>query len=220
MRVAFLTAGGIAPCLSASIGYLIQFYSNLRNDISFIGMSKTISKLQKVNNDTFLKVFEANLLQNNLKPENFDILWTQGGGHGQFSAIPLNMKNIPNIKGNNLVIPNFNNVTNTSLNTTISNEYGVNVSTIEHLMGAFYGMGIDNANVEIDEEEVPILDGSAKNFVAEILKVGIKSSNTPIKIIKIKSTFILKNSIGFEDIVVSIPFIQMHKNNRAVDHIK
>ena len=101
------------------------------------------------------------------------------------------------LKGNNLVIPNFNNVTNTSLNTTISNEYGVNVSTIEHLMGAFYGMGIDNANVEIDDEEVPILDGSAKNFVAEILKVGIKSSNTPIKIIKIKKKIEFKNGERF-----------------------
>ena len=101
------------------------------------------------------------------------------------------------LKGNNLVIPNFNNVTNTSLNTTISNEYGVNVSTIEHLMGAFYGMGIDNANVEIDDEEVPILDGSAKNFVAEILKVGIKSSNTPIKIIKIKKKIEFKDGERF-----------------------
>ena len=101
------------------------------------------------------------------------------------------------LKGNNLVIPNFNNVTNTSLNTTISNEYGVNVSTIEHLMGAFYGMGIDNANVEIDDEEVPILDGSAKNFVAEILKVGIKSSNTPIKIIKIKKKITFKDGERF-----------------------
>lgn len=101
------------------------------------------------------------------------------------------------LKENNLVIPNFNNVTNTSLNTTISNEYGVNVSTIEHLMGAFYGMGIDNANVEIDDEEVPILDGSAKNFVAEILKVGIKSSNTPIKIIKIKKKIEFKDGERF-----------------------
>ena len=108
------------------------------------------------------------------------------------------------LKRNNLVIPNFNNVTNTSLNTTISNEYGVNVSTIEHLMGAFYGMGIDNANVEIDDEEVPILDGSAKNFVAEILKVGIKSSNTPIKIIKIKKKL---NSKMVKDL-----FLLSHQN--------
>ena len=49
--------------------------------------------------------------------------------------------------------------------TTISNEYGVSVSTIEHLMGALFGLGIDNVLVELDNEEVPILDGSAKIFV-------------------------------------------------------
>ena len=90
------------------------------------------------------------------------------------------------IKHNNLLYPNFNNVTNTSLNTTISNEHGLKVSTIEHLMGALFGLGIDNATIEIDNEEVPILDGSAISFVEKILKIGIKSSEVPIKIIKIK----------------------------------
>ena len=90
------------------------------------------------------------------------------------------------IKNNNLLYPNFNNVTNTSLNTTISNEHGLKVSTIEHLMGALFGLGIDNATIEIDNEEVPILDGSAISFVEKILKIGIKSSEVPIKIIKIK----------------------------------
>ncbi len=89
------------------------------------------------------------------------------------------------LKFNNIVYPNFNNVTNTSLNTTISNEYGVKISTIEHLMGALFGIGIDNVLIEINNEEVPILDGSAKDFVEKIFSVGIKSSNTPIKIIKI-----------------------------------
>ncbi len=89
------------------------------------------------------------------------------------------------LKINNIVYPNFNNVTNTSLNTTISNEYGVTISTIEHLMGALFGLGIDNVIIEIDNEEVPILDGSAKEFVTKIFNVGIKSSETPIKIIKI-----------------------------------
>ena len=86
---------------------------------------------------------------------------------------------------NNLVYPNFNNVSNTSLNTTISNEDGVKVSTIEHLMGALFGLGIDNALIEIDNEEVPILDGSAKEFIEKILASGFTLSNKPIKIIKI-----------------------------------
>ncbi len=90
------------------------------------------------------------------------------------------------LKVNNIIHPNFINVSNTSLNTTISNDFGVKVSTIEHLMGAFFGLGIDNILVEIDNDEVPILDGSAKEFISLISESGIKSSDSPIKIIKIK----------------------------------
>ena len=89
------------------------------------------------------------------------------------------------LKNNNLVYPNFMNVTNTSLNTTIENEFGVKVSTIEHLMCALFGLGIDNALIEIDNEEVPILDGSAKVFIEKIISAGIETSESPIKIIKI-----------------------------------
>ena len=89
------------------------------------------------------------------------------------------------LKENNLVYPNFNNVSNTSLNTTISNEFGVKVSTIEHLMGALFGLGIDNALIEINNEEVPILDGSAKEFISKILESGFTVSKKPIKIVKI-----------------------------------
>jgi UDP-3-O-[3-hydroxymyristoyl] N-acetylglucosamine deacetylase len=88
-------------------------------------------------------------------------------------------------KENNLVYPNFMNVTNTSLNTTIENEFGVKVSTIEHLMGALFGLGIDNVLIEIDNEEVPILDGSAKDFIEKIISSGLVVSESPIKIIKI-----------------------------------
>ena len=88
-------------------------------------------------------------------------------------------------KENNLVYPNFMNVTNTSLNTTVENEFGVKVSTIEHLMGALFGLGIDNALIEIDNEEVPILDGSAKEFIEKIISSGLVVSESPIKIIKI-----------------------------------
>ena len=89
------------------------------------------------------------------------------------------------LKFNNIVYPNFNNVTNTSLNTTIENEFGAKVSTIEHLMGALFCLGIDNALIEIDNEEVPILDGSAKVFIEKILSAKIEVSDSPIKIIKI-----------------------------------
>ncbi len=89
------------------------------------------------------------------------------------------------LKLNNIIYPNFNNVTNTSLNTTIENEFGAKVSTIEHLMGALFGLGVDNALIEIDNEEVPILDGSAKVFIEKIIASGLDVSNSPIKVIKI-----------------------------------
>ncbi len=90
------------------------------------------------------------------------------------------------LKENNIIIPNIFNVSSAVFCTTISNEFGVSVSTIEHLMGALYGLGIDNALIEIDSQEVPILDGSAKLFVSAINEVGIKNSEVPIKIIKIE----------------------------------
>ena len=90
------------------------------------------------------------------------------------------------IKENNIVIPNIFNVSSAVFCTTISNDYNVSVSTIEHLMGALYGMGIDNALIEINNQEVPILDGSAKMFVEAISNIGIRNSETPIKVIKIE----------------------------------
>ena len=89
------------------------------------------------------------------------------------------------LKYNNLVYPNFLNVTNTSLNTTVENNFGAKVSTVEHLMGALFGLGIDNALIEINNEEVPILDGSAKVFIEKIISAGIEVSDSPIKVIKI-----------------------------------
>jgi len=89
------------------------------------------------------------------------------------------------LNGNNLIYPSYSNVTNTSLNTTVENEAGAKVSTIEHLMGALFGMSVDNALIEIDNEEVPILDGSAKIFVKKIQSVGLDVSNEPIKVIKV-----------------------------------
>ena len=112
------------------------------------------------------------------------------------------------IKDNNIVIPNVYNVSNATLCTTISNEYGVSVSTIEHLMGALYGLGIDNALIEIYSQEVPILDGSAKNFVEKFLEVGFKISEVPIKLIKIL------NKIKIED---GSKYIEIDKSNVSLD---
>ena len=97
------------------------------------------------------------------------------------------------ISENNFVYPNYINVSNTSLNTTISNEFGTKVSTIEHLMGALFGLGIDNALIELDNEEVPILDGSAKEFIEKIVPAGFEISEAPIKIIKINKKIEFKD---------------------------
>tara|TARA_A100001011_G_scaffold234442_1_gene242500 strand:+ start:52 stop:975 length:924 start_codon:yes stop_codon:yes gene_type:complete len=91
------------------------------------------------------------------------------------------------LKQNNIVIPNFENVCDATLCTTISNQHGVKVSTIEHLMAAFLGLGIDNAVVEVDSQEVPILDGSAKDFINILKRTGLKVGDVPIKLIKINN---------------------------------
>ncbi len=104
------------------------------------------------------------------------------------------------LRNNNLVYPSFLNVSSTSLNTTISNDFGVNVSTIEHLMGALFSIGIDNAIIEIDNEEVPILDGSAKEFVEKILTADFVVSNKPIKIIKINKKIEFKDGTRYASI--------------------
>tara|TARA_B100000945_G_C20336544_1_gene575197 strand:+ start:229 stop:1149 length:921 start_codon:yes stop_codon:yes gene_type:complete len=97
------------------------------------------------------------------------------------------------LKSNNILIPGIFNVSSAVFCTTISNDYGVKISTIEHLMGALYGTGIDNALVEVDGDELPILDGSAKIYVDQICKGGVEISNFPIKVIKIEK------EIKFED---------------------
>ena len=121
------------------------------------------------------------------------------------------------LNNNNIIFPNFLNVTNTSLNTTISNEFGVKVSTIEHLMGALFGFGIDNALIELDNEEVPILDGSAKDFIKKLFDVGIETSQSPIKIVKILNKISIndgKRSISIEPSKLSldIDFELKYKN--------
>ena len=105
-------------------------------------------------------------------------------GVGLHSGRKVNLKLVPqkpnigiyfkrtDLVSNNVIYPSVFNVSSASYCTKISNEYGVSVSTIEHLMAALYGKGIDNLLIEIDSEEVPILDGSSKNFVEAIDTAG------------------------------------------------
>ncbi len=98
------------------------------------------------------------------------------------------------LKKNNLILANFFNVSDATLCTTLTNEFGASVSTVEHLMAAFYGLGIDNVLVEIDQDEIPIMDGSSKVFVKAIEEAGLKDSSTPIKIIKILNKVEIKDN--------------------------
>tara|TARA_B100000965_G_scaffold307111_1_gene266054 strand:- start:220 stop:1140 length:921 start_codon:yes stop_codon:yes gene_type:complete len=89
------------------------------------------------------------------------------------------------IKDENIIHANFQNVVEPILCTKIKNKRGVSISTVEHLMAAFYGEGIDNAIVEVDAPEIPIMDGSAVDFVDSIRSVGIEEQNAPRKFIKV-----------------------------------
>ena len=128
------------------------------------------------------------------------------------------------LQKNNLVFANYSNVVDTTLCTTISNEYGIKVSTIEHLMGAFYGIGIDNALIEIDSQEVPILDGSAKIFINAINEIGLRFSDQPIKIIKINKSIKIQDgekyiSLDKSNISGDIEF-ELKYNNKIIQNQK
>ena len=91
-------------------------------------------------------------------------------------------------KIDNVIEAIWSNVSETVLSTTISNSFGVKISTIEHLMSALSGLHIDNLNIYINANEVPIMDGSSKPFVEIIEKIGIKQQTKKRKLINIKKS--------------------------------
>lgn len=86
---------------------------------------------------------------------------------------------------NNTVSARWYNVSDTVLNTRISNEVGVEVSTIEHLMAAIAGCGIHNAMIDIDGPEVPIFDGSSLHFAKAFLDAGVVAQDARVQMIRI-----------------------------------
>ena len=96
------------------------------------------------------------------------------------------------IKNNNEIKANYNNVSSAKLCTKIENDHGVSVSTIEHLMAALYICGVDNLIVQIDGGEIPIMDGSSIEFVEKIKKTGLKTLDKNRKFIKIIKKIDLK----------------------------
>ena len=126
------------------------------------------------------------------------------------------------IKNNNIIYSSVFNVSNASYCTKLTNENGVTVSTVEHLMAALYGLGVDNLLVELNSEELPIMDGSAKNFVEEIENTGFIISDQPIRIIKINRKISYKDGekfITFEPnkISLEIDFEIKYKQNSILN---
>ena len=132
-------------------------------------------------------------------------------GIGLHSGLKVTIKLLPaeadfgikfyrtDLSNNNIIEALWSNVSNTQLSTTISNKLGVKVSTIEHLMSALSGLHIDNLKIEIDGPEVPIMDGSSKDFVNLIEKIPLKTLNKKRKVIKIKKNIkVIKDDSSVE----------------------
>ena len=93
---------------------------------------------------------------------------------------------------NNLIKASYSNVSSARLCTTLENKHGVKVSTVEHLLAAIYIAGIDNVIIEVDNEEIPIMDGSAKEFLNEIKKTDSLNQFKKRKFLKITDKIDLK----------------------------
>jgi UDP-3-O-[3-hydroxymyristoyl] N-acetylglucosamine deacetylase len=121
------------------------------------------------------------------------------------------------LKKNNLVLANYESVSSAKLCTTLENEQGVKVSTVEHLLAALYIAEIDNAIIEIDNEEVPIMDGSAKDFLISLKKAPVKILEKKRKYLKILNKVELlegekKISIEPNDSSLEVNFQLNYKN--------
>ena len=100
------------------------------------------------------------------------------------SGITFLRTHLPNSR-ERLIEGRHTSVQNTELCTVIGDETGATISTIEHLMSALAGLGIDNVLVEVNGPEMPILDGSSRLFVQAIDQVGLREQNAPRRIVKV-----------------------------------
>jgi UDP-3-O-[3-hydroxymyristoyl] N-acetylglucosamine deacetylase len=112
------------------------------------------------------------------------------------------------LKENNIINAKFDNVSSAKLCTTIKNNFNVSISTVEHLLAALYITGIDNALIELNASEVPIMDGSSKEFVETILKVSVKKQHQKRKYIKILKKF---------ELTEGKKFISIEPNNKSLN---
>ena len=127
-----------------------------------------------------------------------------------FKRVDINEKNI--------IKADYKNVTSARLCTTLQNHSGIKVSTVEHLLAAFYISGIDNIIVEIDNEEVPIMDGSSYDFIKILKKAGTTQQKSKRKFLKILSEVDLEDegrriSIEPVDLTFEVKFQLNYSNN-------
>ena len=106
----------------------------------------------------------------------------------------------------NRIPARFDMVNDTQLCTRLSNNFGVEVATVEHLMAALAGCGVHNAIIEIDGPEVPIMDGSSERFVKEILSVGVVELGAPVKVLRILKAVSVSDGDAFAELSPSDDF--------------
>ncbi len=124
------------------------------------------------------------------KPVKFQGIGLHSGKKSKITLLPAEENQgiifkRTDIKLNNLIKAHYDNVSSAKLCTTLQNKFNVKVSTVEHLMAALYITGIDNVTVEIDNEEVPIMDGSAKNFFDVLKSEDLTTQSAERKYLKI-----------------------------------
>ena len=128
------------------------------------------------------------------------------------------------LKNNNIIKANFCNVSSARLCTTLENDQGIKVSTVEHLLAAFYIIGIDNVIVEINNEEVPIMDGSSKDFINSLKKVQLTTQDKKRKYLKISKKIELvdgKRKISIEPNEESLQVdFQLNYENQVIGNQK
>ncbi len=128
------------------------------------------------------------------------------------------------VKGfNNIVRADYRNVTKTQLGTAISNDEGTMVSTVEHLMAALWGCGIDNALVDINGPEIPIMDGSSEPFVKLINSMGIYQQSANRKIVKVNKEVTVTDQDKFATVIPSENFsidLEIDFANKAIANQK
>ncbi|MBN8828851.1 MAG: UDP-3-O-acyl-N-acetylglucosamine deacetylase [Sphingobacteriia bacterium] len=139
-------------------------------------------------------------------------------GQGVHSGVQVHLNILPadenfgikfirtDLSENNIIEAKYSNVSNTQLCTVLANEHGVSVSTVEHLMAALWGCGIDNAKIEVNNQELPIMDGSSEPFVFLIESAGIVTQNAKRKIIEITKEVTVKEGNAYITLIPSETF--------------